>query len=82
MLKQHEQKIPFEPKQVIVWCDEFLVVRRAYETSGEVEYLDGSLCSNNFRWVFEGEAARLATPEELADLVARWPHLTQCRSVH
>jgi hypothetical protein len=75
MTPQLENKVPFAAGQVIVWCDEFMVVQRAWEESGVVRYLDGSLASNNFRWVFEGEAARLATPEEMADLSQRWPHL-------
>lgn len=66
---------PFEKGEVVVWCDEFLVVRRAWKTSGEVTYLDGSLFCNNFRWTFEGESTRLATEAELADIERRWPHL-------
>ena len=75
MSPQIANKVPFKPGQVIVWCDEFLVVHRAWESSGDVTYLDGSPMSNSFRWVFEGEAARLATDAELAELTARWPHL-------
>jgi outer membrane protein assembly factor BamD (BamD/ComL family) len=77
MTPRHENKVPFAKGQVIVWCDEFMVVQPASEDSGVVRYLDGSLASNNFRWVFEGEAALLATAEEMADLSQRWPHLTQ-----
>lgn len=59
----------FQPGNIIVFADEFYEVTQGGESSGKVQYLDGSPVGL-FYWHYDGETARLATADELTSIRA------------
>lgn len=49
-------KIKLDKNDVFVWCGEIYIVEEAYDTRGEVRYLNGAMASNKWYWNYGDQA--------------------------